>query len=189
MAFIKEINKIKNFWVDWLDTVHSWQFTFVVTLDLRYHWVFSCHGFLQLLFAQLQLNNNCINEINCACGILQHAIFCLLALNVMLNDTYGTRRLHPGLPINLHGQGFHCPAEKKSYLIILHYLHSAGGLRACKCGYTRITFAIVSMLGTPEDTIQSKTGAVNFQFLSLCVFVLCVIAPHGWIVWCWFSAF
>lgn len=118
-------------------------------------------------FVQLQQNNNCINEINCACTILQHVIFCLLALNVMLNDTYSTRRLHPGLPINLHGQGFHCPAEKKSYLIILHYLYSAGGLRACECGYTRITFAIVTMLGTPEDTIQSKNS------LTLCFYIVC----------------
>lgn len=83
-----------------------------------------------MLFAQVQQNNNRINEIDCACTILQHVIFCLLTLNMMLNDTYSTRRLHPGLPINLHGQGFCCPAEKKSCLIILHYLHSAGGLRA-----------------------------------------------------------
>lgn len=75
------------------------------------------------------------------------------------------------------------------------YLHSAGGLCACECGYTRITFAIF-MHGTHDDTIQAKTGALNVWFSSLlCVFMLrygltqvnCVVFFLCILTWWWFE--
>lgn len=171
MAFIKEINKKKkNFWVDWLDTVHSWQFTFVVTLDLRYHWAFSCYGFLQLLFAQLQQNNNCINEINCACTILQHAIFSSLGTKCDVKWHLRYTEVASRAPHQFAWAGLSLSCRKKKVVFNHTPLFTQRRRIACECGYTRITFAIVTMLGTPEDTIQSKTGAVSFRFLSLCVF-------------------
>lgn len=50
--------------------------------------------------------------------IVEQVIFGLLALTVRLNDTYSTGRLHPGLPINLHWQGFHCPAVESLFNLI-----------------------------------------------------------------------
>lgn len=79
--------------------------------------------------------------------------------------------------------GLSSSCRRKSALIILHYLHSAGGLCARECGYTGITFAIF-MLGTRDDTIQSKTGA---SVLVCCVLLLidtgelysCAFEPDG----------
>lgn len=79
-----------------------------------------------------------VNKINFTCKPLQqHVIFCLLAQNVMLNDTHGTRRLHPGLPINLHGQGFHCPAGESQ-------------LESYSTIYTVLEDGVHMRVGTPE---------------------------------------
>lgn len=101
-----------------------------------------------------------------------------------------------GSPSICMGRAFIVLEKKKSHLITLHHLHSAGGLRPCECGYTKITFAIFTMLGTYDATIHSKSGAADVGFPSLCVFILCVIAWHRMncvvfflciLTWWWFE--
>lgn len=78
----------------------------------------------------LRCCNHCLAWMNLICNLSLHRIR-------LANDTYSTRRLHPGLPIDLHGQGFDCPAqreERKWDLIILHCLYCLWTLcQMCVC--------------------------------------------------------
>lgn len=60
----------------------------------------------------------------------------LFPLIILFNNAYSTRRLHPGLTIDLHWKCFRCPAHREQQqqcVIILNYIYTLYGTEKYSC--------------------------------------------------------